>query len=983
MIFLKRIDAIGFKSFAEEIKLDFDYSMTGIVGPNGSGKSNINDAIMWALGEQSYKTLRGDSMEDIVFSGSSERKALNLAEVTLVFDNSNRNFSSLDFNEVSITRKYFRSTKESEYYINNSRVRLKDIQDVALETGLTKSSLAIISQGSISNFVESKPEDRRKLFDEAAGVARYKKRKDEAIRKLSRTQDNLDRINDIINEIERKLPSLKKQSKKAIEYNEAFNELKSIEVSVLLSDIKFYGSKIEELENEKVNLKTEMELLQKTFHKNNIEYNQLINTSESNDKDLSKLNKEFTKVVEKISELKVAKITLESKKENINIDDSEYKVSEIKHKAKSLEIEIDSEEGRLASLLKEKHEKKILLDNLSAERYKLNNEQEYLSKVISKLEIQIENMIAKKNSLENLFDGVKNVLENKNILPGVEGTVSEFIKVKPEHEVALSTALQNNMQNIIVKNTNSVKVAIEFLKSNNGGYATFLPLDTLRANYINEETKFIIKKTNGFIGFGNELAIIDKKFKIVLDYLLSNYLIVDSFENAVNISKITNSKFHVITLDGQRILPYGAIVGGSKKNKSINLFDTSKLEELQKEKDHNNEKVINLQSKIVSLSESIDIQREHHNEIQASIATSKKTSESLEKELNKIKNEFRILTGKDLTNDEVEFKSVDEQLIKLMEQISLENNNKAKIEQDINVIRSLKDQGTQKQNDLFKKLEVDRNMLSVLKEKMLTINSDRNLLKEKEFNAKNRLAQDYNLTLENALKIKETIIENESVVREKIKELRAKINSLGNVNIDSIEEYENENSRYETYLSQSNEISESIKNLKDAIVDMDHQMVEQFKKIISDVNKVLPETFATLFGGGTASIIYTEPNDILNTGIDLKLSPPGKKISNLNLLSGGEKSMVALSVLFSILKVRPIPLVILDEVEAPLDIANVERFAKYIKTFVNNTQFLIVTHRIGTMENCDKLFGATMEQKGITKIVQIKLVDAKKITNSN
>ncbi|ASP27964.1 chromosome condensation and segregation SMC ATPase [Spiroplasma corruscae] len=983
MIFLKRIEAIGFKSFAEEIKLDFDFSMTGIVGPNGSGKSNINDAIMWALGEQSYKTLRGDSMEDIVFSGSSERKALNLAEVTLVFDNSNRSFSSLEFNEVAITRKYFKNTKESEYYINNSRVRLKDIQDVALETGLTKSSLAIISQGSISNFVESKPEERRKLFDEAAGVARYKKRKDEAIRKLSRTQDNLDRINDIINEIERKLPSLEKQSKKAQEYQKAFDELKSIEVSVLLNDIKIYTSKLNDLENQKADLKNEMNSLQKIITKNNLEYSQLVSTSNVNDKDLSKLNKDFTKAVEKISELKVAKITLESKKDKTNIDDSEYKISELKNQAKYLEIEIESEENHLTSLINSKHNKKLQIDNLSSERYKLNNELEALNKNINKIEIQLENLQAKKSSLDNLFDGVKNILENKNILPGIEGTVSDFIKVNKDHEHAISTALQNNLQNIIVKNTSNVKNAIEFLKNNKGGYATFLPLDTLKANYINDQTKFIIKNTDGFIGFGNEIVSIEKKYKIVLDYLLSNYLIVDNFDNAVNLSKVTNAKFHIITLDGQRILPYGAIVGGSKKNKNTNLFDSGSIEKFETAKQELLSKQESIEATILKISESIEIQREHHNEIQASIATSKKNSENLEKNLNTIKDEFRILTGNELNSESIEYKSIDEQIIKVMEQITAANNFKLQIEQEINVIRSLKDQSSQKQNDLFKALEVDRNMLSVLKEKFSSLNGDSNLLREKQSNAKDRLAQDYNMTYENALKLQEVEIENEKEVREKIKELRSQINSLGSINVDSIEEYKEENGRYELYLSQSNEIIESIKNLKNAIVDMDQQMIDQFKKIISDVNRVLPETFATLFGGGTASIIYTDPDDILNTGIDLKLAPPGKKISNLNLLSGGEKSMVALSVLFSILKVRPIPLVILDEVEAPLDIANVERFAKYIKTFISNTQFIIVTHRIGTMENCDKLFGATMEQKGITKIVQIKLVDAKKITSSN
>ncbi|AUB31938.1 chromosome segregation protein SMC [Spiroplasma floricola] len=983
MIFLKKIEAYGFKSFAEPTNLNFDFSMTGIVGPNGSGKSNINDAIMWALGEQSYKTLRGDSMEDIVFSGSSEKKPLNMAEVTLVFDNSNRAFSSLDYNEVSITRKFFRPTKESEYFINGSRVRLKDIQEVALETGLTKSSLAIISQGSISNFVESKPEDRRRLFDEAAGIARYKKRKEEAIRKLSRTQENLDRLNDIINEIERKLPSLKRQSKKAISYKELFNELKNIEVSVLVNDIKLYKQKIIELNDQKTELKIEINSLEKQINKKNEEFNSISQSSYNNEKELSKLNKEFTKIVEKISELKVSRISLESKKSKVDIDDKEFKSSELKNKAKELEIRLEAEEQKLGKLLKDKVDKRELLDETSGKRFNLNQELDLIRKQLAKTESTLESLMLRKNSLDNLFEGVKTILENKKTLSGIIGTVQDLIKVDKNYEIAISTVIQNGLQNIVVKSTTDVKALIEFLKNNKAGYATFLPLDNLKPNYINNETRFIIQKANGFIGFGNELVKIEKKYQVVLDYLLSNYIVVDSYENAIELSKLTNKKYHIVTLDGQRILPHGAIVGGSRKNKKVLLNDSQQIEDLELRKKDLDEKENSISKKVTLYSNEIEILREELAEIQTAIGASRHSSELIEKEASEVKEEFRVITGKELDGGEQEFQSLDEQIIKIISEISEQENKKDAIQQQINVIRSLKDKSNERQNNLNSIIEQDRKMLFSLKDKYASLNSDGTLIFEKQSNATSRLSLNYNLTFESALELSTNVMETESEVRDRINFLRKEINLLGNVNLDSIEEYEEENIRYQNYIEQTQDILESIKNLKEAIGDMDQQMIIQFRKIITDVNKVLPDTFATLFGGGTASIIYTNPDDILNTGIDLKMSPPGKKIANLNLLSGGEKSMVALSVLFSILKVKPIPLVILDEVEAPLDIANVERFAKYIKTFTKNTQFMIVTHRMGTMENCDTLFGATMEQKGITKLVQIKLIEAKKLSNTN
>ncbi|QBQ08004.1 chromosome condensation and segregation SMC ATPase [Spiroplasma gladiatoris] len=983
MIFLKRIEAFGFKSFAEPVVINYDFAMTGIVGPNGSGKSNITDAIMWALGEQSSKSLRGDSMEDIVFSGSSDRKGLNMAEVTLVFDNSSRAFKTLDYNEVSITRKYFLTTRESEYYINNSQVRLKDVQEVALETGLTKSSLAIISQGSISNFVESSPEQRRRLFDEAAGVAVYKKRKEDAVRKLSRTQDNLDRINDIINEIERKLPTLKRQSIKAKEYQNKFNELKSIEVAVLVKDIQLYKQRAKELTNQKFELKNLIKDLEKNISIRSEQNKQISSKAFENDKEISLLNKEFESIVENIGNLKVAKVNLESKKRTSEIDDKEFKISDLKSKAKQLEDKLKSEEQKLAKLLVEKISKRESLDEHSKNRYFLNKEAEVLRKEIAKVESFLETIIQRKNSLEGLFEGVKNIIENKKVLPGIIGTVQELINVDQKFETAIASVMQNATQNIVAKNSNDVKIAIEFLKKNNAGYATFLPLDNLTASYLPNDIRFAVQNLDGFVGFANQLIKIEKKYQIILDYLLANYIVVENYDNAIETAKTIKFKYNIVTLDGQRILPHGAVVGGSRKVKNTQLTDNTKIKSYEEKKLELENQENNKNQKINFINNEIEKLREEQAEIQTSYGASNKTKEQLEKQLLEIKDEYRVLTGKDLDNDEQQFQSLDEQIISMSKQILDYETKKEEVQQKLNVIRNLKEKAIEKQNVLNESLEEERKLLSAYKDNYQKINSDHTLIVHKKETAVERLSENYNLTFEAALETNEANVEDETKTREKIKQLRSEINSLGNINFDSIEEFEAENERYQTYVEQSNDINDSINNLKDAINEMDEQMTIQFKNIVKDANSALPVTFSTLFGGGTAQIVYTNPEDILTTGIDIKISPPGKKIINLNLLSGGEKSLVALAVLFSILKVKPIPLVILDEVEAPLDIANVERFAKYIKTFTSNTQFMIVTHRMGTMENCDVLFGATMQQKGITKLVQIKLIEAKQLSNTN
>ncbi|WP_339023035.1 AAA family ATPase [Spiroplasma endosymbiont of Crioceris asparagi] len=983
MIFVKSIEAYGFKSFAENTNLSFEYPMTGIVGPNGSGKSNITDALRWALGEQSSKSLRGSNMEDVVFSGSVNKAPLNIAEVTVTFDNKNRIFKNLDFNEVSITRKLFKDTKESEYYINHSRVRLKDVQEIAMETGITKSSLAIISQGTISNFVEAKPNDRRKIFDDAAGISIYKKRKEESIRKIVRTQENLDRLNDILNEIERKLPGLKKQAEKAKQFQEKWNELKVIEVAILAKDISLYENRIVELEKTINILSEQIKTVQKDLDLKTMDQNNIYLKNNSIEQQMAIQNDKFSRIVEQISALKILKINLESKKQNSSIDQNEYRISELKRLYRESQIHSEHEEKQYELLMTSKNKLKEELETEFANRYKLSNALDFLKKEIYKIDLSIDMLNKRVNNNDSLHFGVKNILQNRNSLSGIIGTVDELIKVQPSYENAILPLLSTSQQNIVMKDAISTKHVIKFLKENRAGYATFLPMDNLRVNYINDEIRFAIEKSKGFIAYANQLVDFDDKYAKIADYLLGTAIVVDNYDNAIAMSKLINQRYNVLTLDGERILPNGAVVGGERKFKNPNNSIKEDIEKAESLKVLKEKQEFEIMQTLGELNDKIEHLNEKKSENTSLITISRQKLESIEKELNRISEEYRQLTGKRIDIENDKFKSVDGQIIEVSEKIIKFESECQDIKNEIELLKNSKSKYLEKQNKINTDLNQQRQELFSMKDEVSAQRSDILLISERKTNALERLAQEYNLTFETAMSMEQVEFENEQEIRDKVINLRNDIRDLGNVNIESIAEYEAENARYEEYKKQIQDIVESVNNLKKAVKEMDEKMVEQFTTVINDVNKALPETFKRLFNGGTAQVIFTETDNILETGIDIKIEPPGKKITNLNLLSGGEKSLVALTVLFSILKVRPLPLVVLDEVEAPLDIANVERFAKYIKSFTKQTQFMIVTHRMGTMENCDILFGATMEQKGITKIVQIKLIEAKKITNAN
>ncbi|PPE06441.1 AAA family ATPase [Mesoplasma corruscae] len=981
MLFLKQIRATGFKSFADTTILNFTKEMIGVVGPNGSGKSNITDSIRWALGEQSNKSLRGSNMDDIVFSGSVGRPAAEYAEVTLVFDNQRDIFSTLSTDIVEITRKFSKKNRESEFYINGVKCKLRDIQDIALETGLTKSSIAIISQGTISRFAEAKPDVRREIFDEAAGVAKYKKRKLETQRKLEKASDNLLRIKDISDEIGRRLPTLKKKAEKAEKYKHLAEELQNIELAVLAKDALTYEVELEKLRTAKRSLEIKTEKLANEINLSQDELDVMLSKSSSTDIEINELNSSFQKIVERVASLKTQKQKVDSKESEkhseANID--EIKAINLKKEYDEKTISLHSEKDLVASFEAQEKEAKREYDQISDSFERIHLKRQEIESEKNRLQFKLDdiNQRARTSSI-SASSGAKNIIENKNRLSGVVGTVESLISVKEEYHVAFSLITGNHLQSVVFKTDEDAKKAIEFLKRNNFGRVNALPVSTLNPSSIAEAQKQVIKKAPGFIGFANELIEIKENCQVVLDYIYGTAIVTKTFDDAVRLGRSINYRYGIVSLDGQRVMPRGAMSGGSV-SKATNIFAARRVDEsINPETIAKNIQTLNnlyedYQKEFNALRESREKSSVKIQEIMSNIKVSKFSITSLESNLEVLSENYKILTGKELYGDKNVSFSNESESIRISREIAKLESQRNEISVKLNILSNSRTQNSDRQHEINKDNKEKRNTLNEWKDTLASVKSDLNMMENTNIMILQKLSEKYNLNLDAVRQMSFDVIENVEQTRARILELSMELKEIGDVSIDSIEEYKGEQERFDYYDVQLKDIQEAIEKLESIIADIDIEMKTQFKKIVDDVNAALPEAFKKLFNGGTATLIYTDPDNILETGIDIDVQPPGKIIQNINLLSGGEKSLVALSVLFSILKVRPLPLVILDEVEAPLDVANVTRFAKYVREFVDVTQFIIVTHREGTMENCDILFGVTMQTKGITKIVNLDL----------
>lgn len=972
---LKRIELHGFKSFADKSVIEFQPGITGIVGPNGCGKSNISDAVRWVLGEQSVKSLRGSNMADVIFNGSEDRKPQSLAEVTLVFDNEDR-FMNFDYNEVEITRRLYRQNNEAEYLINKEPCRLKDIVDLIMDTGLGRDSLSIISQGNISTFADSKPEERRGMFEEAAGVAKYKKRKLESIRKLERTKDNLDRVEDICLELEKQIAPLKRQKEKAEVYLELKDQLQSIEVSVLVKEIENLSESLKELNASLDFLDKEKVTIDGQILLNEQQNETLKKKMYDLDQEVNGLQGQLLTAMNNVNELETQKVEIDTNRkhilENTDKEDLQARIAQMKAILQDAVNEYNDRVNRYNETKEEKMD-------LEASQERNRNDMMMLRQDIENLNLQLHNNRTRKEQLIDVVEnksgysyGVRSVMKARQSLNGIIGVLGDLLESDPEYELALSTALGNAVQFVVTKTDEDARDAIRFLKDNKSGRATFLPVETMQARRIRKEHQVVCQNTSGYLGVMSDFVRYNTPIDSVVLNQLGHIILVDTLEHASALSRATFARYKVVTLDGEVVNVGGSLTGGSYKQQSSSFASKRELEMIKEVIESQEKEMTEKKSKLNDLD---NMAREiSHNLLQKQMSFAKLEVVVTNKksDLQVAKSEYENLTNRSIELSEIQSGAQDNQLIN---ELNEAKKRRDRLTEAIQAKRELRMSFVNENDKIEETLRASRSHLREIQSDMTQKQIEKAKQETELSNYLLRLNDEYKMTYEYAKEELATEV-NMHEAKETVRLLRHKIDSLGNVNLQAIEDYQDVSIRYESLNTQRLDLISAQDSILKAIDEMDEIMVTRFSETFEKINKEFNIVFRNLFGGGRAELRYSDPDNILETGIDIDVQPPGKAVQNITLFSGGEKALIAISCLFAILRVRPVPMCILDEVEAALDVANVERFAKYLKEFSSETQFIVVTHREGTMEECDLLYGATMQQKGVTKLVSVKLKDA-------
>ena len=1179
-MYLKRIEMQGFKSFADKTVLEFKPGITTVIGPNGSGKSNISDAIRWVLGEQSMKSLRGAKSEDIIFAGTQARKSLGFAEVSIVIDN-NDNKLPIEYSEVTVTRKIYRSG-ETGYFINKVPCRLKDILELFMDTGIGKDGYSIIGQGKIDEILSNKSEDRRHIFEEAAGIVKYRTRKQESEKKLEQTKLNLLRINDILAEIEANIEPLKLQSDKAKQFLDLREELKSIEVGLFIYNINTYKEKLEQLVKDEDIITSQkeaedgkMEALQASKEElrqvvddittqienmqnigfessNKIEkINSEIGISneriQNNSANKQRLEAEILEVKNRIEELKEEqkqklekKTNLTSNKEKFEkeLAEKEAELAELSKKlsAKELEIEgkkqivqdnidkkyelaaeINTQDVNYENLEKRKKQLKNEIDSVISEldstRYGKNEISKGFYDIESKRNIAVENLEksvqAKEQNMQKLKQyeeeiskltytqrmkqarhqflietekekegynkTVKSLLvacdKDSSLNKGIHGVLANLISVEKEYETAIEMCLGQSLQNVVTSTEQDAKKMIEYLRSNSLGRASFLPIASVQGKKLDKLTKM-----DGVIGIASDLVKCKKEYEQIILSLLGRTVVVEDMDTAIALAKKDKYSFRIVTLKGDIISSSGSISGGSVQTKTVNILGRSReIEDLEKElkklekqiADKTAEKEEYASSIGDSIEQTAKLEKELQ-EIEIVYATEKQKMVAVEENITRLENRLAKLkeevtqTEKQKEENrllkeqkEAEIQELTQQieeLNKVIEEFALNNKDNQKYIDDLNFdITNLKisvtsfDESESSIEEMVERISQDiknneqsienknQNILAITEEntkleqtiteynaqieqikqevtnsgtKVEELKQERIAKNEKLVNTENEIQSQFS-TLESLkeqiikLDVKKTKLEqdlqqvveslwneyeltpnsteeyqkpnNVATAQKQVNSLRNKIKDLGSINIDSIEEYKKTKERYDFMSEQRLDLENTASKLRKIIGDMTTTMQNQFKEKFELINKNFNEVFTELFNGGKAELILENEENILECGIDIRVQPPGKKLQNMMLLSGGEKAFTAIALLFAILKINPAPFCILDEIEAALDDVNVYRFAEYLKKFCKQTQFLVITHRKGTMEAGDSVYGVTMEENGISKLLSIKL----------
>ncbi|WP_050614747.1 chromosome segregation protein SMC [Bacillus testis] len=1179
-MFLKRLEVIGFKSFAERISIDFVNGVTAVVGPNGSGKSNVTDAIRWVLGEQSAKSLRGSKMEDIIFAGSDSRKSLNFAEVTLTLDNQDH-FLPIDFHEVSVTRRVTRAG-DSEFYINKQQCRLKDIIDLFMDSGLGREAFSIISQGKVEEILSSKAEERRIIFEEAAGVLKYKTRKKKAEGKLTETQENLNRVQDILHELESQVEPLKIQASIAKDYLEKKEELREYEVALTVYEIEMLhenwqmlskeyqihqdkeqalNADLQKKESDIVKLRDQAAALDESIH--DLQEVLLVATEEleklegkknvliERKKNASLSRRQLEETIEEAKE-QLSRLSVEREEAQKLLDASASEVAAIKEQlskkesglsqfSESLEDEIETLKSDYIEWLNQqaaaKNEKRMIeqqLQQTEVRNNRLDQENEgfiakrasiakrrselshSLNELKEKMDRHAQVSFETKNQLEKwqtkyeaqekklykayqyvqqcqsridilqgmeneyagFFQGVKEVLKSKQ-LDGIEGAVAELITVPKEYNLAIETALGSATQHIVVSAEEHARRAIQFLKQHSYGRATFLPLSVIKERSIPQHQLQVIMDHPSYVGVASQLLAYQDKYASIVSNLLGTVVITRDLKGANELAKKLQYRYRLVTLEGDVVNPGGSMTGGGSKGKNYSLLSRkAELEELQAKLPQMEEKTLSLEKEVKSLKESIaaavneqEKMRETHEnlrmqeqsingdlrevEIEERNMNDRLSLYDLEKEdldsdiqakqkrlaelcefllrcdeqlkLQKetidqltTKKQVQQTSKEELTNELHELKvtfasrnekwqSIREKHSRIMQDLSHWTKKQKEAQEDLDLLsdhmkssssgeEKLEAEAKRKLHDkeetsrLIAARREERQNLTVLLEEEEAVLQElkrrhkgfAEVMKDEEVkinrldveldNRLHHLQEEYALTFEAAKEL-HPLVHSPEETKKKVKLIRLAIDELGTVNLGAIDEYERVYERFSFLTEQREDLIEAKDTLFQVIDEMDVEMKRRFEETFEGIKAEFGTVFRQLFGGGKAELKLTKPEDLLNTGVEIIAQPPGKKLQNLGLLSGGERALTAIALLFSILIVRPVPFCILDEVEAALDEANVYRFSQFLRKFSERTQFIVITHRKGTMESADVLYGITMQESGVSKLVSVRMDD--------
>ena len=1187
-MYLKCIEIQGFKSFAKKTVLDFKNGTTAIVGPNGSGKSNVADAVRWVLGEQKVKSLRGYKMEDVIFAGTENRNPLSFAYVAITFENSDRQLA-VDYSEVKVARKLYRSG-ESEYLLNDAPVRLKDVRELFYDTGIGKEGYSIIGQGRIDMILQGKSEERRELFDEACGIVKYKKRKTAALRKLENERLNLERVSDIVNELEKRLGPLKRQSDTANSFINYKNELKSLDINLFLHESGRLKEKIKECaqkeeiarkeleqangdlarikaEHEKAALKlseldSEIEDIKEKISQKNIiretllgqinvlneqinsaresesfyyqrkeelsasiaaakkekaeaEKNQAENSArlEKTAEERSSLQDELIGIRSRIAQteeesegLKEALIenirkkgetSAKAERLKARFEQLEKRKAELESSVKDYRENAEKQKERIAALTDEFEQQKEKIEALEAEIEKKNaslaaaqKEAELLNRQLSGLKLDEAKAKTRLESVRNIterYEGysgaIKEVMALKPKKKGIIGVTADIIRVPEKYETAIETALGASIQNIVTDNENTARQAIEYLKANKLGRATFLPLNAIksRGGFPNKDAL----NEAGVLGTASSLVSVEAQYLDLNEYLLGRILVVDSIDNALHIARKYRYSFIMVTLEGELLSRGGALSGGAYKNRSNLLGRRREIEELEKEICDCEEKIKetsgrltassvlqkNISAGLKELEETAQEERILLNTLQINLSRAQADEKELaegfenarsesekaleeeagiktqtaafseelkenaaEAEAIKLKagqleealaaekqNEARLVSS---ANElDMEISRLKEQLSFLVSSVIRAENNIAKLESDLNAqISSAQNSAAAAKEKLDEIDEINADAARAEKEaaalsiKLAVLEDERKTAKEEgggftsrhdeltekissldkeifrlgqlcekyedQFNSEaDYIWQEYELTYNGSLEFRKDDTGSPAEMRARIGALKAEIRSLGTINVSAIDEYKEVKERFEFLSLQRNDILKAEEDILKIIKDLDKQMKAQFKAEFAKISDEFSRVFRIMFGGGKGTVFLEDESDILNSDIIINAQPPGKKLQNMMQLSGGEKALTAIAVLFAIQNLKPSPFCILDEIEAALDDSNITKFANYLTLLSGKIQFIVITHRKGTMEVCDRLYGITMQEKGVSSLVSVSLKEAEQTTD--